>query len=447
MRWPDGGERWLAARLEGAGMPPRLAPHLASGAFWSVGGGTLFQGTQLVTSVILARILGTGAFGFFGILQATISTFAVLAAPALGAAGSRYVAAFRRSDPVRAGRVAALTLSVSALAGFAGAAVLVVGGDGIAREAFGAAALGEPLRISAVAVAAAGVNSAQVGILSGLEAFRRLALLNGARSLLTVVLLPISALFWDVTGVAWCLGGIGLGTLLLTESALRTENLRAGLELSWRDCLKEKAVLGEFAFPAFFAGLLVLPAIWLATAWLAKGPNGILEVGLFTAANHWRLLVLFLPGVLMQPLLPILSSAWAGGALGEFRMSVRSQLRLILALTATAAVVISILAVPILAVYGRDFSQARGVLVWLVWSAVLSALAGVIGVALTAMGRMWTGLCLNAGWATVFLGLARILGARGAVGLAEAFAASYSVHLLATALLTWRELWKSRKAA
>ncbi|MFI5181873.1 MAG: oligosaccharide flippase family protein [Thermoanaerobaculia bacterium] len=435
--------RWLSWCLEGLGMPLRLVPRLASGAFWSVGGGTLLQGMQLVTSVILARILGTGAFGLFGILQTTISAFAVLAAPALGAAGSRYVSALRRSDPIRAGRIAAMTLVTSGLAGIAGAVFLVLEGDRIA-EVFGAAALGGPLRIGAIAVACATVNGAQVGILSGLESFRRLALLNGARGLLTVTLVPLCAQFWNVTGVAWCLGGIGVATVVLTEYALRAESLRAGLEVSKREWWREKAVLGAFAFPAFLGGFLVLPVLWLATAWLARSPNGLAEVGLFTAANHWRLLVLFLPGVLMQPLLPVLSSAWAAGSVGEFRMSVRSQLRLVLGVTGAAAAAISILAAPIMSAYGRDFSRGSVVLVWLVWSAVLSALAGVIGVALAAMNRMWTGLWLNAGWAVVFLGLARIFRADGAAGLAAAFAASYTLHLLVTMMIAGRELSKSR---
>lgn len=435
--------RWLAWCLEGSGIPPRLVPRLASGAFWAVGGGTLFQGMQLVTSVILARILGTGTFGLFGILQTTISAFAVLAAPALGAAGSRYVSALRTSDPIRAGRIAAMTLVTSGLAGIAGAALLVLESDRIA-EFFGVAALGGPLRIGALAVACAAVNGAQVGILSGLEAFRRLALLNGARGLLTVALVPLCAKFWDVTGVAWCLGGIGVATVILTEYALRAESLRAGLEIPRREWWKEKAVLGSFAFPAFLGGFLVLPVIWLATAWLARGPDGLAEVGLFTAANHWRLLVLFLPGVLMQPLLPVLSSAWSAGTAGEFRKTVRSQVRLVVVVSGAAAAAISILGAPIMSAYGRDFSRGRVVLVWLVWSAVLSASAGVAGVALTAMNRMWTGLWLNAGWAVAFLVLARILRTYGASGLAAAFAVSYTLHFLITMMIAERELSKSR---
>jgi O-antigen/teichoic acid export membrane protein len=81
--------------------------------------------------------------------------------------------------------------------------------------------------------------------------------------------------------------------------------------------------------------------------------------------------------------------------------------------------------------YGRDFLSGRPVLVLIVLTTVISSAASVIGQAIASLDRMWWGFNLNCIWAFVLLASAILLVPRhGALGLAWAFLAAYSVHAL-----------------
>ena len=49
--------------------------------------------------------------------------------------------------------------------------------------------------------------------------------------------------------------------------------------------------------------------MWLANAVLAHQPGGYGELGLFNAANQWRLALLLLPSVLIRVALPLMASS------------------------------------------------------------------------------------------------------------------------------------------
>jgi len=81
--------------------------------------------------------------------------------------------------------------------------------------------------------------------------------------------------------------------------------------------------------------------------------------------------------------------------------------------------------------YGRDFLAGRPVLACLILATVISSTAAVIGQAIASLDRMWWGFNLNFVWALALLASAALLAPRyGALGLAEALLASYSVHAL-----------------
>jgi hypothetical protein len=58
----------------------------------------------LAAALLVARLLGKASYGELGIVQSTIVMFGTLAGFGMGTTAAKFVAEFRHSDPVRAGK-------------------------------------------------------------------------------------------------------------------------------------------------------------------------------------------------------------------------------------------------------------------------------------------------------------------------------------------------------
>ena len=84
-----------------------LRRRFVSGTIWSALGTTVSRGCLVLSMIFVARGLGREAFGALGIIQSTVAMLQVLAGLGMGLTATRYIAEMRRTDPARAGRIAA----------------------------------------------------------------------------------------------------------------------------------------------------------------------------------------------------------------------------------------------------------------------------------------------------------------------------------------------------
>jgi O-antigen/teichoic acid export membrane protein len=120
-----------------------------------------------------------------------------------------------------------------------------------------------------------------------------------------------------------------------------------------------------------------------------------------------------------------------GEDLRSFRKLLLTSLWLSFVLSVLIAAPVVLCSSWIMKAYGLDFLVGRPVLILLVLATVISSTAAVIGQAIASLDRMWWAFILNSVWAFVLLASAVLLVPRyGALGLAGAFLASYSVHAL-----------------
>ena len=91
---------------------------------------------------------------------------------------TKYIAEFRHSDALRAGRIMALSGVVAVVTGTVGALTLVLLAPWLAENMLAAPHLVGELRIAALLLFLTALNEAQTGALSGLEAFRAIARFN-----------------------------------------------------------------------------------------------------------------------------------------------------------------------------------------------------------------------------------------------------------------------------
>jgi O-antigen/teichoic acid export membrane protein len=437
-------------------LPARLQPHgrrvessplgrrLAKGTFWGLAGAGVSRGLALLASILVARMLGREGFGELGIIQGSVAMFGTFAGFGLGLTATKYVAEFREADPARAGRIVGLSSVFSWVTGGVVTLVLVLLAPWLAARTLNAPHLAGPLMLSAPLLALGAWAGAQTGVLTGVEAFRRLARLSLAVGLLNFPLMVGGVLLGRLPGAICGMVASALVGCLLNRRALRIETRGAGVPVIYAGCAREWPVLWKFSLPTLLAGIMVGPVVWACNALLVNRPGGYSEMGIFNAANQWRAAIVFLPGTLGTVLLPVLANLHGAQDAARYRKALSYNVALNAGISLAIAGGVALLAGPIMRSYGAEFAHGTTALILLAVAAVLSATLSGIGQAIVSSGNMWWGFALNAIWGVVLLGSARALVHRGATGLALAWCIAYGVHLVTVGLYAWGFLLRRR---
>jgi O-antigen/teichoic acid export membrane protein len=409
-----------------------LGYRLARGAFWSFAGAIISRGCGLVSSIFVARMLGKVGFGEFGIVQSCVGMFATFAGLGLGLTATKYVAEFRLKDPARAGRIIGVSSVVSWVAGGVMAAVLFVMGPWLASHTLAAPQLGPLLQISSLLLIIGAINGAQTGALAGFEAFKRIAHINLVSGISTLPLMLAGVWWAGLQGAVWGLiSSQGIGCLL-NFYALRKESALGEVPVIWRISKEELSILWKFSLPALVSGVFVGPVYWLANTMLVNSAGGYAEMGVFNAANQWFGALLFLPGILGQAALPVMSERFGQNDLGRSKKVLGFYMKLNGAVV-LPLVIMGCLASPlIMSSYGPGFRPAWPVLAVVLVTAGLLAVQTPVGQIIAASGRMWLGSFMNLGWGACFIGFTWLLVKWGALGLASARLGAYTVHAIWT---------------
>lgn len=412
----------------------------ARGACWSIAGAVVSRGLMLLASILVARLLGQTGFGEFGMIRSTVGMFVVFAGFGLGMTATKHIAEYFRQDPGKAGRIWAISELFTLAAGTVAAAAVLVAAPWLAGETLNAPHLAPEVRIGALILLVNAVNGAQTGALSGFEAFRTVAKINVWVGLASFPLLVGGAYWGGVRGAVWALLLNMLLNWLLNHLALRRLAARHAVPFAVRECARELPILWRFSLPAALSGFMVSPVLWGCNALLVQSPGGYGEMAIFEAANQWRIAALFLPGMVGQVMLPILSSLSGGDVLAKHWQAVKYHMLLNAVLVLLAAAVIALAAAWIMRGYGEGFAQGRWVLIVLAVSAIPVAVSQVVGQAMASLGKMWAAFAINLLWAVTLLGSSVWLLSRGygALGLAVSYLLAYLLHSLWVGLYVWR---------
>jgi O-antigen/teichoic acid export membrane protein len=402
---------------------------LAGGMFWTTIGSLVGQGIVAIGSVILARILGKEGFGRYGILQSTIGMFSVFAGLSMGYVASKHVAESVVTDQEKTGRVVGLSLLVAGLAGLLVTAGLMVAAEPFARRFLGGDDLAGPLRIAAPILLFGAVTGVLRGVLAGLEEFRAQNLLVTAMAVVTVCLTTLGAWLAGLAGAMWG-SMIGTALTLLGLIVIYRRSLgRAGIPVYFHSTWQERRVLWTLAIPALLSGIMVAPVVWVTNAILVNSAGGYGEMGLFNAANQWRTILMYIPTIVLTPLLPIMTQLHATGQYQQLRRVLVRTVGLSVGAVGCLALGFSLFARQIMHLYGSGFEAGTDVFYLIMIVSILLSAGMVVGGLLSSTGAMWTGFLFNSVWAAAMIGTALVAVPRhGAFGLALAYAISYTIH-------------------
>jgi O-antigen/teichoic acid export membrane protein len=422
-----------------------IACRLVGGASWLFAGSVISRGATLISFIIIARIVGKEQFGMLGVIQSTVAMFQIFVVFGAGVTASRYVSELCLQDRPRTGRVIVLSRLFAVGAGFVMAAILFLFSSQIATRFLAARNLTHLLQVGALLLFLTTLNGAETGALSGFQSFGVIARTNFIGAVAAVPITIAGAYWKGVEGVVWGLA-ISMGVIWLLNFAAVKERMRAAsIPSGLVGCWKELRILSSFSLPAVLSSLLTVPIDWVCVAMLVHQPRGYSEMGVYNVASQWRQLVLFLPSLLIQVMLPVMSQsryhsyharlrAW----LGQMKIS----FWIILYCSAPIVFISCILSPWIMTTYGRAFSAGWPAFVLGQTAALLQALQAPMIAFLTASGRMWTIVYINVLLGSVLVGTSWMLVGKGALGLMMAVLVGFIVHSFVLMWIAYRAFFR-----
>lgn len=415
-----------------------LERRLAGGAFWSVAGSASSRGLMLLSIIVIGRILGARLFGELGMIQSTVGVFGTVAGLGMGLMATKHLSELRSSHPARAGRILGLSSMSTWISGGAAALLIAVAAPWVARHAMSAPHLGGDLRFASLLLLLGAVNSAQAGALFGFEAFREMAIINIVSAVTTFPIAIWSAWRWGLRGAIAGLVATAAMNCVLYWLTIRRVARRHGVPLSYRGCWKERALLWHFNLPGVANSLVLALAQWGAYAILARQVRGYEQLGIYNAVFRIRQVPETIMGMLLAPVIPVLSDALGRKDTSAQRRIVSFTLKISMLVTIPLALVQCSAPWLTLLPYGSTYQGEHLTVQWVMIGAVVYGLIAPMGYLLTSLGRMWLAFSAGAAYCILFLAGTKILAPSfGAAGLACAFAIA---AFLSNAAVIWH-LW------
>ena len=271
-------------------------------SFWALFGNIIAKGMSLVATVLVARFLGKEIYGEFGTIKSTLMNFAIFSTFGLGYTATKYFAELKISQPKFLRQLAKQALKITLIISGMMAILLFLFADFIASTVLQAEHLSLALRLFAIWIVFNALTTTQIGILSGLGAFKKMAKINALVGLVSFISSVYLAYYYGLNGA--------LGALLLTQIFNWFINLKAVKTLLPKENEKLdhnfKQKLLRFSFPIALQELTYAVSSWALILLLIEyGDYG--EVGLYTAAMQWFVVILFIPGILRNVILTHLS--------------------------------------------------------------------------------------------------------------------------------------------
>jgi O-antigen/teichoic acid export membrane protein len=419
---------------------------LLAGAFWNILGTVAWQGSMLLTTMLLANLLGIAEFGGFALLLSTVVAVTTVSQGGVGILATKYVAELRLAHPLRAGRVIGLCRAGSAMTGVLASILVAVLAPVIAVDLMDQPALAPLIVMFSPYVLFSVLNIYQVGVLHGFGAFRHVTKYGALHGVAHLAGCASATAAYGLDGAIVAFVVSSILRWLLFAHLMRHVVAGSGIRPSLHDAWGELRRLRDFAVPAALSCVVMLPAIWVPNLLLARLPAGTEEIGAYHAANQLRLLALQLPLMLNSVAVSVLNQQRGQGDHQGYKDVFWANLWVTVSAGAITVLLLGVFSNDVLGLFGRDFARAQGLLLILLAAAMLEIIAAASYQHMQAHARMWPSLfAIVIPRDGALVGLSWLLAERfGALGVGWAYLCAASIACVSTLLITRRIGMKER---
>lgn len=407
---------------------------MARGVAWNLVGVVFNQGSTFVVNVLLAHVLDVGEFGEYAMVQSTVQVAALLAQVATGYTATKYVAEFRAVDHDKTGRIIGLLgMVATGMAAIVGAALFAASGW-LATAVLHSPHLRGALAIASGTVFLSALTGFLMGSLAGFERYKPLGVAGVGSGLTYIVFCLAGGTLWGLTGAVAGGAFSGLVQTLILWRAVRAEVIRQGIVVRVAPTRGEAGIILRFAIPAALNGFITMPAIWFGNAFLAQQASGYASFALFSAANSFRIIVLFLPNIMNNVSMSLINNQKGAQDERRYRRTFWFNLTATLGIVLVGAACVSILGRWLLSWFGPEFAAGYGVLLIMMAVTIPESISTALFQVIQSRERIWwsVGAVALPAFGTLAYVAWLLTPTHGAAGLAWAHLTCWIIALIAS---------------
>lgn len=369
---------------------------------WALFGNTVGRGMSLLSGMVVARFLGSSAFGEFGLIKSSLLTIATFSAFGLGYTTTKFIAENKGKSNEQLYSIHITATSITIIFSITIAVLTALFSNWIAIF-LKAPNLGLELRLMAIGIVLNALITTQNGELAGFKAYKQIARNTTYYGIFTFIAsVPLSYIF----GIAGAL--IALLLSLTFNCILNAITLKQFLTSEKPMRLNTRYIkeLIAFSLPIALQEVLYSVSSWSGSI-IIIFLSSYDQLGLYSAASQWYAVILFVPGALRNVALSHLAENTNNSQAAN--RIVKQLIKFNFGSTIIPFIVITCLSKFIAQCYGESFSSLPPVLSAMTLYAVISSLAGVQKQDLLAHGYNWFLFLTNVAYYIVSLTTAYFL--------------------------------------
>ena len=264
-------------------------------------------GLSLLAGILIARLMGKDLYGEYGMIKNTLLYVAIISTFGLGITATKFIAESIAVSICRVKNVYAGTLVASLSISFLMAAVLFLGANEIASF-IKLPTLVCSIKIVAFILIFNSVNTAQMGIMAGASMFREIAYSRVIYGLCVLLFSVVLFYYWGFNGAVLALLGSYFLSCVVNFFYIR-KRLRLSIgQICGLDTFKTIKFLLSSSIPIFLYELIYAITRWVNSYLIGTHVN-YGELGIYTAASQWGVVILFIPNILRSVVLSHLSKS------------------------------------------------------------------------------------------------------------------------------------------
>lgn len=375
---------------------------LALGSFHSLGSIIGVRLLSIISSAIIARLLGPTNLGILSIFQNIHGVFDSISQSGSASSVVKYTAEYKVMEKTRLERFLSTTLISMFIISLSVSIIYFYLSDYISNNIYNEPMIAILIKIGAINLIFAVMINMGVGILQGMHKIKQIALLSVVNSAISIPISYILILNMGLIGAVISSVICALINLILNlnfvNKNLKSENLKLRFEIH-KEYIDQ---IFKYSFPLFIASIIIRPARLYGQTLLAMTQDFI-EVGYFKIALTIYNLMSFIPAAISVPLMPIISEIDISKR--EKRSEIYSKiLKIILFTMLPFSIIVGLLSkYIILGIYGEKFIEASFVTQILVVSAFFGSITSFLENLMLGTGKTMQILYTNIYMASIFV--------------------------------------------
>lgn len=279
---------------------------LASGAFQSLGSIIGVKLLSILSSAIIARLLGPANLGILSIFQNIYGVFESVSQSGSGSSIVKYTAEYKIKDKKELEKFLSTALISMFFISLSFAIAFFYLSDFISNKIYHEPAIAVLMKITAITLILSVFITIAMSILQGLQKIKHVAFVSIFNSAISI---PISYLLIIKFGlVGWALASVisAVINLIFNLIFVRNNLKLEGLKLKFEIHRKYISKIFKYSIPLFIGAIIIRPARLYGQTLLAITQD-FTQVGYFKVAFSLYNLMSFIPAAISVPLMPMIT--------------------------------------------------------------------------------------------------------------------------------------------